>query len=341
MKNWYHITNKAEGPASVEIVGPIGNTWDGEGMTARQFIRDFKAISANDVTLTINSPGGSLFDGLAIYSVMAASGKNITGRVLGLAASAASLVLMACNRIEMPKNTHLMVHKGSTGAWGNADELREAADVMDTLDKSIAATYAARTGKPAEEITALLNQGDVWMTADEAVAAGFADAATDLVKVTAAFDLDKLPEAVRASLAPEPAPAPPTPAAPPQPAAWGPEALATLVEQAGLTPHMQAFAADATIVDAATATQALADAKAIKAYAQLVGKPDAANRLIRQRVSVPEARAELARALQAEDDKTLVNTAPPPGAGAVPPGPSLNVPQLWTEIMALQAGSKK
>ena len=133
MKNWYTITAKASGPAEVAIVGPLGNTWDGEGVTAATFIKDFKAIKAQDVTLTVNSPGGSLFDGLAIYTAMAASGKNITAKVLGLAASAASLLLMAAQKIQMPKNTHLMIHKAGGGKFGNADDMRAMAAVLDSL----------------------------------------------------------------------------------------------------------------------------------------------------------------------------------------------------------------
>lgn len=342
MKDWYTISAKADGTAAIEIVGPIGNTWDGEGVTARQFIRDFKAITANDVSMTINSPGGSLFDGLAIYNVIASSGKKVTGRVLGLAASAASLVLMACSRIEVPKNAHIMVHKSSVGAFGTAEELRETADVIDTLDRSIAATYAARTGKPVDEITALLDTGDVWMTADEAVAGGFADAATELVKVTAKFDLDKLPEAIRASLAPEPEPEPEPPAPAPAPAAeFGPDALAALVNAAGLGKHLAAFAADASLVDAAAAAKAVADAKTIQAYAAMVGKPEAAGRLIAKRMDVATARAELAKALAAEDDKTHVNTTPPAPGGAANSEPTISVGQLWQDIKAMQAGSRK
>ena len=199
MKNWYTITNKASGPAEVSIVGPIGNTWDGEGVTAATFIKDFKAIKAQDVTLTVNSPGGSLFDGLAIYTAMAASGKNITAKVLGLAASAASLLIMAAKRIEMPKNTHLMIHKAGGGKFGNADDMRAMANVLDSLDASIAATYAARSGQSEDAIMAMLDQGDTWLTADEAVKLGLANEATELVKVTAEFDLAELPEAIRAS----------------------------------------------------------------------------------------------------------------------------------------------
>lgn len=93
MKNWYSITNKGEVSAEIKIFGPIGNTWDGEGVTAAKFIKDFQAIKAQDITLSVNSPGGSLFDGITIYTAMAASGKNITAKVMGLAASAASLIV--------------------------------------------------------------------------------------------------------------------------------------------------------------------------------------------------------------------------------------------------------
>lgn len=335
MKNWYTITNKA-GAAEISIFGPIGNTWDGEGVTAAKFIKDFKAIKADDIVLTINSPGGSLFDGLAIYTALASSGKNITAKVMGLAASAASVILMAAKRIEMPKNTHQMAHKASGGVYGTAEEMREMADVVDSLDRSIIATYAARSGKPEDEIKALLDKGDLWLTADQAVEMGFADAATELVKVTAEFDMAELPEAVRNSLRP---PEPPAPA--PQPAA--PVALATQIEAAakaaGLQAYAGVFALDPKVTDAASAQAAIQAALDIREFARVANQSDRADALIRARKTADEARAILMSNEAAVDESTFVDTTPP--ATPVKPAENFSTTNLWTQINAMKAGSKK
>lgn len=333
MKNWYTITNKASGPAEVSIVGPIGNTWDGEGVTAATFIKDFKAIKAQDVTLTVNSPGGSLFDGLAIYTAMAASGKNITAKVLGLAASAASLLIMAAKRIEMPKNTHLMIHKAGGGKFGNADDMRAMANVLDSLDASIAATYAARSGQSEDAIMAMLDQGDTWLTADEAVKLGLANEATELVKVTAEFDLAELPEAIRASMQPpEPTPAPAAPAA-----------LALQIETAakaaGLGEFSAVFALDPKVVDQATAKAAIEAALEIREFARVANQAERADPLIRARKTPDEARAILMANEAAVDESTYIDTAPT--AKPIKPVVEFKTTNLWNQINAMQAGSQK
>lgn len=313
MKIWYSITAKGEAEAEISIFGPIGNTWDGEGVTASKFIADFRAIKAPNVTLTVNSPGGSLFDGIAIYNAMASSGKKITAKVMGVAASAASLIVMAATKIVMPKNSHMMIHKAANLAWGNADEMRETAAVLDTLDASIANTYAARTGKPVEDIKAMLDQGDTWMNADEAVAAGFADEATELVKITAEFDLDKLPEAVRASLQP---PAPPAPPVAPTPLATQIKAAA---EAAGLGVHAAVFALDSALSTLEQAQAAINQAREVKELAALVGKPEMADKLIAGRKTWAQAQAELAAARAAEDENQPIDNTPAPAKPPAPP----------------------
>ena len=333
MKNWYTITNKASGPAEVSIVGPIGNTWDGEGVTAATFIKDFKAIKAQDVTLTVNSPGGSLFDGLAIYTAMAASGKNITAKVLGLAASAASLLIMAAKRIEMPKNTHLMIHKAGGGKFGNADDMRAMANVLDSLDASIAATYAARSGQSEDAIMAMLDQGDTWLTADEAVKLGLANEATELVKVTAEFDLAELPEAIRASMQPpEPTPAPAAPAA-----------LAVHIEAAaaaaGLGEFSAVFALDPKVTDQTTAKAAIEAALEIREFARVANQAERADPLIRARKTPDEARAILMANEAAVDEATYIDTAPT--AKPIKPVVEFKTTNLWNQINAMQAGSQK
>lgn len=179
MKSWYTIKNQAgEGgkPVEVAIHDEIGY-W---GVTAQQFIRDWNALPAEAaITLSINSPGGEVFDALAIYHAIARTRSRVTGRVEGLAASAASVVLMAAGRIVMPAQAYLMIHNPWTIAWGDQRDLREAADLIDKLRGSLLAIYSERSGRAADELGPLLD-AETWLTGAEAVEAKLADAVEEL-----------------------------------------------------------------------------------------------------------------------------------------------------------------
>lgn len=193
MRNWYSIKALASDAAEIAIYDEIG-MW---GITAKDFIADLKKIDATKLNLSINSPGGSVFDGFAIFNALKASGKDITVTVVGIAASMASVIAMAGKKIKMPKNAMMMVHNAISGVYGDAENMREVADVLDKIDNSIVATYVARTGKSEEEVRALMAD-DTYMTAEEAVSIGFADELIDEMKVTACFELERLPENVKA-----------------------------------------------------------------------------------------------------------------------------------------------
>lgn len=126
------------------------------------------------VTLHVNSHGGSPFAAMAIASMLRAHG-GVRAIVDGLAASAASVVLMGAKIISMPSNSMLMIHRAAGEVAGNAGDLREAAGGLDTVDQQMAVIYAARTGLPAERILSMLEGAGTWLTADEAKALGFAD----------------------------------------------------------------------------------------------------------------------------------------------------------------------
>lgn len=199
-KNWYSIEAKAdENAAEINIFDAIGNTWDGEGVTAKKFIADLKPLNGKALTVFINSPGGSVMDGLAIYNALKAHQGGVTVKVLGWAASAASFIAMAGDKIVMPENTFMMVHNPLSWAYGNASDFREVADTLDKIGGSIVNIYVARTGKSEDDVKALLD-AETWMTAKEAVDKGFADeVVAEIAAVNAAFDVSKLPENVRAA----------------------------------------------------------------------------------------------------------------------------------------------
>jgi ATP-dependent Clp endopeptidase proteolytic subunit ClpP len=311
MKKWYTIEAKAaERTAEITIFDSIGATWDGEGVTAKQFIADLKALDAEQITLLINSPGGSVFDGLAIYNALVASGAEITGKVMGVAASAASFILMACKRIVMPENSFLMIHNASSIAWGDSATMRETADWLDKIGDSIVNIYATRTGKSVEQIKSWLN-AETWFSAAEAKDNGFADEVGAAFAATAQFEVDKLPENVRKAFAsatpPVTPPADPAPAAIAKPLAEQIKALAT---ERGL-PEMAAVLATASdITNVAEATAALTLASEVKALCVVAEMPDRADALMRNRTSLSEVRAQLCKAL-AEANEAEVDTSKP------------------------------
>lgn len=196
MKNWYSIQAKAGAPAEISIYDEIG-LW---GVTAKQFIADLKALDATTVKLFINSPGGSVFDALAMYNALRQHPASVEVTVMGIAASAASLVAMAGDKIVMPENSFLMIHNPLAGAYGNAAELRDMADVLDKIGASLVATYVTRTGLQEDEVKALLAT-DTYLSAEEAVAKGFADELQPALKVAACYDIERLPVNIRAVFA--------------------------------------------------------------------------------------------------------------------------------------------
>ena len=166
----------ANDEAELLIYGPIGENWWSESVTAKSVVEQLGKITASTIKVRINSEGGSVQDGLAIYNALKRHGARIVVTVDGLAASIASLIAMAGDEIIMPANTLMMVHAPWAYTGGNSSELREAADVLDTYAASMSTSYASKTGKAEADILVLLGDGkDHWYTAAQAVDFGFAD----------------------------------------------------------------------------------------------------------------------------------------------------------------------
>ena len=335
-KTWFTIkaaaTGDAPAGADVSIYDEIGY-W---GVTAKDFIDSIKPYKGQPLNVAINSPGGDVFAGIAIYNALrqhAASGGKVTTKAMGVAASAASVVFMAGDNRVMPDNTMLMVHNPWTFAMGNADELRESADVLDKIGASLTSIYTARSGKSEDEIRAMLAT-DTWLTAAEAKDAGFTDELQPAFEAQALFDLDRLPANVRGMFEarkPEPAPVAPNPLT---------DTVAALAKAAGLEEFTPVFVTDASLVDEASAQSIVAQARDIQALAKHAGLAEQAPSLIRERKSLTEARAFLAKALADASDATHVNTAPPSNqTKPADAGPSST--SIWADIKAMKAGSKK
>lgn len=293
----------ADQPATLSIYDEIG-FW---GVQAKDFIGDLRAVASKTINVEINSPGGDVFAGLAIYNALKSSGKEIVVKVMGVAASAAVLIAMAGDKIVMPKNTFMIVHNPWSFAAGNADELRDTADTLDKIGASLQATYVARTGQTEDKIKELLSK-DTWLTADESLALGFATEVTDAVTASASSDMARadLPEAVRGAFkaalqtTTEKVTETEGDTPPEDPVA---DQVAALAKTAGLEAYVcSTFALGATTT--AEAETRIAAAREIVALRKVAGRPDDAALAIKSNKSVADVRAALIAAKADEDVHT-------------------------------------
>lgn len=159
---------------SISILDVIGEDFWGEGVTAKRIAGALRTIGERDVVVNINSPGGDVFEGLAIYSLLREHAGRVTVKVLGLAASAASIIAMAGDEVQIARAGFLMIHNTWVLAAGDRNALREAADMLEPFDGALADIYAARSGIEKDEIRAMLDK-ETWLGGAEAVERGFAD----------------------------------------------------------------------------------------------------------------------------------------------------------------------
>lgn len=147
-------------------------------------------IDTKNIVLNINSPGGDVFDGIAIFNDLLAHPANVVVRVNGLAASAASLIAMAGDEIQIAETAFFMIHNAWSIAIGDARELTARAKLLKTIDGKLADTYANRTGQDVAEIRQQMD-AETWLTAEDAVDQGFADklVTNDAAEAHASFDL--------------------------------------------------------------------------------------------------------------------------------------------------------
>lgn len=174
----------------IYIYDQIGDYW-GDSYSAKDLLEDIKAESFNKINLYINSPGGDVFDGVAIYNIFqrVKSDKNIKVDVHidGMAASIASIIAMVGDKIYMPANSMIMIHNPWTYTTGNAIELRKTAEELDKICDSMKTIYLKRFNQTDEKLTELLDS-ETWLTADEALEYGLCDEVLEEVKMVAKFD---------------------------------------------------------------------------------------------------------------------------------------------------------
>ena len=184
-KNWYSITNKGDAECVIDIFDEIG-MW---GVSAKDFAEQLRGVGKiKSLTLNLDSPGGDCNDGLTIYDAIKASGASVTVNVIGLAASMASVIMLAADagKIRIYENARVMIHRVTGGAHGNTDDLAAAAQLTKQFEDRIVSLYVARTGKDEAEIRDMMKaQLGTWFFGQEAVEAGFADSVISGVKAKA------------------------------------------------------------------------------------------------------------------------------------------------------------
>lgn len=286
MRTWYTFSAKSDDVAELSIFDYIGYY----GVEAAQFKADLDKVTAGAIEISINSPGGDVFQAVAILNMLRNSGKKITTKVLGIAASAASYIMLAGEKRVMPDNTMQMLHNASSGAYGNAEELGELVEVLKKVDQNLHATFVTRTGQTAEQIAELLSK-DTYLTAAECLERGLCDEVIPSLKLTAAFDTSNLPDNVKALFE---AKAPEAPYA---------ERAAQILAAAGLGEFSQSFI-DIETIEALEA--AAAEAREVVALCKFANAEPAEH----VRKPLAKVREVLIAARAAADEALHIDTAP-------------------------------
>jgi ATP-dependent Clp protease protease subunit len=206
---WFAVKTATEDSADLYFYDVIGDSW--VGSDAATVVKEIKALKSKKLNVHISSPGGSVFDGIAIYNALNSHPSEVTIYVDGLAASIASIIALAGKKVVIAENAMFMIHNPWTWTAGNAEELRKQADTLDQIGETLITTYASRTGKDRDTIRKAMEE-ETWFSAKEAKDWGLATeivsalplAASVRQDVAAALAFRKTPETVLAKDAPAP-----------------------------------------------------------------------------------------------------------------------------------------
>lgn len=168
---------------TITVYGVIGEDWYGEGVTLKRIDAALRAIGERDVTVYINSPGGDMFEGIAIYHRLQEHSHQVTTKVLGMAASAASIVFLAGKKREAASSAFLMIHNCWTWLAGNRHYLRDIAADMEEFDAAMADLYAETSGQTAEDMAELMDD-ETYIRGKRAVELGLATGLLSSTEVT-------------------------------------------------------------------------------------------------------------------------------------------------------------
>lgn len=172
----FKIRNKSESEAEIIIYAEIGESWFDEGVSAKSFSNELKALpeSVTLINVRINSLGGDVFEGVTIFNRLKQHKAKVVAYVDGIAASIASIILMAADEIVMSEGAQVMIHKPMSGVWGNSLQMQEMIDILDDIEEQMLGIYNRRTGMARSELKSLLAK-ETWFDAQEALDNGFAD----------------------------------------------------------------------------------------------------------------------------------------------------------------------
>ncbi len=175
-KHFWNFVNTNDDEAELQLYGYISEySWWDDDVTPKQFLKELKDLgNKSRITVRINSGGGDVFAAHAIATNLKDHPAEIIVKIDGIAASAAVLIALAGNKIMIAASNYMMIHKPSSIAWGNADNMRKMAETLDVIQEGIVNGYMARTKKDRKTLDKLINE-ETWMTGEEAVAEGFAD----------------------------------------------------------------------------------------------------------------------------------------------------------------------
>lgn len=217
-RNWYNMQTTG-GKATVNLFGEIG--WE---VNAAQFANDLKALGElEQIDLNINSGGGSIIEGTAIFNILLRHPARVVANVEGWAASMASVIAMAADEIVIPENAWMVIHNPWGGVAGEAEDLRKHADLLDRMKDTIVEAYMRHAKVPRAEIVRMMDE-ETWMNGPDAVEKGFATRTTEAIKAAASIreGFAKMPDAAKALFANTEPQAEETPADPPAPDAPAP-----------------------------------------------------------------------------------------------------------------------
>jgi ATP-dependent protease ClpP protease subunit len=204
--NWLSYSPRASvhEPAVLQIFDQIGEDWfGGSGISAKAFSDALQSVGPGPLVVEINSPGGNVWDGLAIYNMLRGRQAPVTTRVVGIAASIASIIALAGDTIEMAEASLFMIHDPSGMVAGTSDDMRKMANALDQHAEILAGIYTKRTGKTSAQIRAAMT-AETWFTAKEAIQFGLADKSTEQLAMAACWHpravTKTAPETVRSNL---------------------------------------------------------------------------------------------------------------------------------------------
>jgi ATP-dependent Clp endopeptidase proteolytic subunit ClpP len=343
LKRWYEFRAQARG-AEIVIYDEIGAF----GVPAKAFLDELKALgSVTELTVRINSPGGSVFDGVAIYNALKRHVAAITVWIDGIAASIAGMIAMAGDEVVMPENAMLMLHDPSGLVMGTAADMRAMAEALDKMKAGMVAAYRDKSGRGDAEIEALM-AAETWLSAQEALELGLADRIEQPVRMAAHFDLSRFrnPPPQLAALVATPSPqeddmsdsrkaSPRKPgldeSGPPQavpPETSADDTAAAHDRPAEPPPQASAQVIDLDAVRADERKAMLAYVAEVHELCALAGRGDLAAGFIAKATPVAQVRSALLEARAAEDEATAIRSQVRP-ASVEPAQPAIDTAAIY------------